>query len=285
MKMKKKRKIEFWRYNEETGNPQHLRAWVYVLVIFLHFMVFAGYGVISWLWLRGFENFVWSEFIDVSTSYGKTAAIKTLQFFIIYYVTMTILGAILQTDGDPLQRRLFHALRNRRIYKSAAKDIHSIRIGSRRRLTNITRTKLPMAVVVCEKIEITNGVFRRVPMALNVKKMENNTKVVFDPCHVMAVFDKDHVFSGKSASEIISEFNTIAPGIDTMRLLRNCDGLAVLEFKIVYDETVLKENIFATNLLRLQVHKIPCTTNSKGKIRINDIEAFTINEKTTERYM
>lgn len=277
-----KNRVSFWKCNKETGNPQYIHFRVYAVTVCLYFLCRFEYGIIFWL-CSASTSFSSDEFLNAVLESAYTAGTGALKFFIILYLVMTVIGNIIRAEGDSLQEPLFRALRHRRMYKVASKHIKTIPLRSKRYPTNISRKRLPAVIMVCEKIDVSNGVFRRTPMVLNAMEMTTNGKCIFSQTHMCDLFNKEYVFGGMTALEFLERFNQFSPGIDTLRLLRNCDGLAILEIDVVYDETILRDNIFTDNLLRMQVHKIPCSVTFKGKVEITNFKRFKENEYITRR--
>lgn len=96
------------------------------------------------------------------------------------------------------------------------------------------------------------------------------------------MFDSMSIIEGHTAEEVVSLFNKNKSNYDTLRLLRNCDGLSVLEMTVICDNTnikILGDDKSSDNLLRMRARVIPCIIKSNGKICLNTPTADSIQKE------
>lgn len=283
-----KKDVALWKYNE-NGGLMHLRFRTYVASACI---VFASCFVMTAIaWFTSTDSFTLGNILQMLAEDLEFAARTVSRFVVILYILMTILEFTMKAEGDPFQKRLYTAIRKigrkirrKRIYKYAAKHIPDIPKGTRRHTKNVTRAAFPAVVLVCEKIDMTNGSFKRIPMVLDAHTMLWRRMIRFEPCHISKIFEPEYIFRGLPAWKILDMFNGYSVSNEDIRMLRNCDRLTALEFRVVVDETALRGNNSNDDLLRLQIHKIPCVVSHKGKIQIADFEAFKTADALTNEF-
>lgn len=278
-----KRTVELWKYDKTTGALKYVRLRTYVLSTFLLFLWAFIISIIPWI-LEDTNIFTLNGFLEALAEAAGNTTILCIKFVCVLYALMTIAGLIMDAEGDPLQKRLYAVVRKRRIYNQVAKHIPEIPKRSKRNIKTVTRAGFPVVVIVCEKFEITSGSFKRIPMALNAHKMLQKGVAEFEPTHMVNLFNEDYIFSGRPAWKVISDFNDITLKIETLHMLRNCDSLAALELRVVCDETLLQDNDHNDDLLRLQIHKIPCAASQSGKIHILNFDMFNDADALTRDF-